>query len=33
MTSFIRRVPPQVLVFGLYAALIGFALLAFLTPT
>ncbi len=32
MTSLIRRIPPHVLVFGLYVVLVAFALLAFLNP-
>ena len=32
MTPLIRRIPPQVLVFGLYIALIAFALVAVLNP-
>ncbi len=32
MSSIIRRIPPHVLVMGLFAAITAFALLAFLNP-
>lgn len=32
MTSFIRRIPPHVMAFALFAALIAFALVAFNNP-
>lgn len=32
MISFLRRTPPNALVFGIYALLIVFAVLAFMNP-
>lgn len=32
MTSFLRRTPPSAIVFGLFAVLVAFAIIAFKNP-